>query len=155
MMLHQGMIDNLTPAQRSERMSRIRSKDTKPEIALRKALHRQGFRFRVHKTGMPGKPDIVLAKFRTAIFVHGCFWHRHPGCKVATTPKSNTRFWLDKFSRNVERDKWALSQLEGAGWQVIVVWECECDSPSKIAATTERVSSLLLEPRAKATGSKP
>ncbi|MBY5460766.1 DNA mismatch endonuclease Vsr [Rhizobium leguminosarum] len=131
------MVDTLTPAQRSERMSRIRSRDTKPEIALRKALHRLGFRFRVHRTGLPGKPDMVLAKYRTVIFVHGCFWHRHEGCKVATTPKSNTEFWNDKFSRNVERDKQVLKQLEDDGWYVVIVWECELDTHAKAASTAD------------------
>lgn len=107
------MVDTLTPTQRSERMSRIRSTNTKPEVALRKALHRLGFRFRLHGRVLPGKPDIVLPKYRTAIFVHGCFWHRHVGCKVATTPKSNTEFWVDKFGRNTARDAIKQAQLEG------------------------------------------
>lgn len=128
------MVDTLTPAQRSERMSRIRSTNTKPEVALRKALHRLGLRFRLHGTRLPGKPDIVLPKYRTAIFVHGCFWHRHEGCKVATTPKSNTAFWLDKFERNVARDAAAVVELQAAGWQVLVVWECDLRSPEKAAA---------------------
>ncbi|WP_271893347.1 very short patch repair endonuclease [Candidatus Phyllobacterium onerii] len=137
------MVDTLTPAQRSERMSRIRSRDTKPEIALRQALHRLGFRFRVRDTKLPGKPDVVLTKYKTAIFVHGCFWHRHPGCKVATTPKSNTEFWTDKFSRNVARDERVTSQLEELGWCVIVAWECEVDTPSKAGATAMQFASLL------------
>lgn len=137
------MVDTLTPAQRSERMSRIRSRDTKPEIALRKALHRLGFRFRVHRTGLPGKPDMVLAKYRTVIFVHGCFWHRHPGCKVATTPKSNTEFWTDKFSRNVTRDMRVTKQLEDEGWRVITVWECEVDNSTKAAYMAIEIATKL------------
>jgi DNA mismatch endonuclease (patch repair protein) len=128
------MVDSLTPAQRSERMSRIRSVNTKPEVALRKALHRLGFRFRLHGNGLPGKPDIVLPKYQTAIFVHGCFWHRHEGCKVATTPKSNTQFWVEKFNRNVARDAAAVERLEAAGWLVLVAWECDLRSPEKATA---------------------
>jgi len=128
------MVDTLTPAQRSERMSRIRSTNTEPEVALRKALDRRVLRFWLDGTRLPGKPDIVLPKYRTAIFVHGCFWHRHEGCKVATTPKSNTAFWLDKFERNVARDAAAVVELQAAGWQVLVVWECDLRSPEKAAA---------------------
>ncbi|RWX59704.1 DNA mismatch endonuclease Vsr [Mesorhizobium sp. M2A.F.Ca.ET.039.01.1.1] len=128
------MVDTLTPAQRSERMSRIRSGNTKPEVLLRLALHRLGFRFRLHGRHLPGRPDIVLPKYKMAVFVHGCFWHRHAGCKVATTPKSNTEFWLEKFDRNVARDSRVIEELEGAGWRVIVAWECELDSPAKAAA---------------------
>ncbi|MCF1448552.1 DNA mismatch endonuclease Vsr [Agrobacterium vitis] len=137
------MVDTLTPAQRSERMSRIRSRDTKPEIALRKALHGLGFRFRVHKTGLPGKPDLVLPKYHCVIFVHGCFWHRHPGCKVATMPKSNTEFWADKFTRNVDRDKRVQKQLEEDGWHVIIVWECDVDTHAKAASTADALSRQL------------
>lgn len=140
------MVDTLTPTQRSERMSRIRSRDTKPEIALRKALHGLGFRFRLHKTDLPGKPDLVLTKYRCVIFVHGCFWHRHPGCKVATTPKSNTAFWVDKFTRNVDRDKRNTRQLEEGGWHVITVWECEVDTHAKALSTA---GTLSLELRAR------
>jgi DNA mismatch endonuclease (patch repair protein) len=124
-------------------MSRIQSRDTKPELALRKALHRLGFRFRVHRTGLPGKPDMVLAKYRTVIFVHGCFWHRHAGCNVATTPKSNTEFWNDKFSRNVARDERVIRQLEKEGWRVIIAWECEVDSAAKAVSRAMEIGSLL------------
>ncbi len=137
------MVDTLTPAQRSERMSRIRSRDTKPEIALRKALHGLGFRFRLRKTGLPGKPDLVLPKYRCVIFVHGCFWHRHPECKVATTPKSNTGFWVEKFTRNVERDRRVSRQLEDDGWHVIVVWECDVDTHAKALSTAAALSQEL------------
>jgi DNA mismatch endonuclease (patch repair protein) len=146
------MVDTLTAVQRSERMSRIRSHDTKPEITLRRELHRRGFRFRLRNASLPGKPDIVLAKYRTAIFVHGCFWHRHPGCKVATTPKSNTEFWIEKFSRNVARDKSVITQLETCGWTVIVIWECELATSSKAAATSDLVSSLLTRSNANTCG---
>lgn len=109
-------------------MSQIRGKDTKPEILLRSLLHRRGFRFRLHAPGLPGKPDIVLPKYRTVIFVHGCFWHRHEGCSNATMPKTRTDFWTEKFRRTVERDQEKQAQLERAGWRVLTVWECELKS---------------------------
>lgn len=137
------MVDTLTPAQRSERMSRIRSRDTKPEIVLRSALHRLGFRFRLHGRRLPGKPDIVLPRYRTAIFVHGCFWHRHKGCKVATTPKSNTDFWVIKFDRNVARDARNVEELRRAGWRVLTVWECELFGPSKVTETAFELASAI------------
>lgn len=119
------MTDSLSKAKRSWNMSRVRSKDTKPEISVRSLLHRAGFRFRLHKAGLPGKPDIVLAKHKTVIFVHGCFWHRHPGCSDATTPKTRTAFWKKKFEENVERDQRTAATLRNLDWNVIVVWECE------------------------------
>ncbi|MFC7498466.1 very short patch repair endonuclease [Enterovirga sp. GCM10030262] len=139
------MVDTLTPAERSERMRRIRSSNTKPEVLLRSALHARGLRFRLHRRQLPGKPDVVLPRHRVAVFVHGCFWHRHEGCKVATTPKSNTQFWVDKFDRNVARDKRVRSELEAAGWRVIVSWECEVDTPAKAAATAERLETIIRE----------
>ena len=108
-------------------MSGIRGRNTQPELAVRKALFAAGFRFRLHSKLLPGRPDIVLPGSRQAIFVHGCFWHRHPRCRFAYTPKSNIRFWLDKFDSNVRRDKVARSALRKAGWHVHVVWECEVD----------------------------
>jgi DNA mismatch endonuclease, patch repair protein len=137
------MVDNLTPAERSERMSRIRSADTKPEIALRRALHRLGFRFRLHDHRLPGKPDLILQKYGTVIFVHGCFWHRHQGCKVATTPKSNTEFWINKFSLNVARDVTVHKQLHVAGWRVVIAWECELNSASKALAKATETSGQI------------
>lgn len=97
------MADFLTKAQRSERMAQIRGKDTKPELALRRQLHAQGFRYRLHQTGLHGTPDLVFARYKAVVFVHGCFWHRHEGCNIATTPKSNTPFWKEKFQRTVAR----------------------------------------------------
>ncbi|MDW9536250.1 DNA mismatch endonuclease Vsr [Sinorhizobium meliloti] len=137
------MVDSLTPAQRSERMSRIRSMNTKPEVNLRKALHRLGFRFRLHGRKLPGKPDIVLPKHRTVVLVHGCFWHRHPGCKVATVPKSNTEFWLAKFSKNVTRDEQISQQLEADGWRVFVVWECDVDTQRKADAAALELADMI------------
>ena len=134
------MADTLSPRERSERMSRIRSTDTSPEIALRKALHALGLRFRVHDKRLPGKPDIVLPKFRTVIHVHGCFWHRHPGCKVATTPKSNTSFWREKFDRNVQRDLRNDAALAALGWSVFVAWECQLGSKAKATEVAQHIA---------------
>ena len=106
-------------------MSRIRAKNTKPELRVRSLLHRMGFRFRLHRRDLPGNPDIVLPKHRTAILVNGCFWHRHQGCRFAYTPKSNQEFWQSKFEKNVERDLLKDEQLRQLGWQVTTVWECE------------------------------
>lgn len=137
------MADTLSPEERSERMSRIRSRDTKPEVSLRKALHKLGLRFRLHASGLPGKPDIIFRKQRIAIFVHGCFWHRHEGCKVATTPKSNTEYWIEKFDRNVARDAATATRLREAGWHVVVTWECDLSSPEKAASKASEIAVLL------------
>jgi DNA mismatch endonuclease (patch repair protein) len=110
---------------RSEIMSRIRAYDTKPEMIVRSVLHRAGYRFRLHRASLPGKPDIVLARYCTAIFVHGCFWHQHKGCKRATMPKSNREYWMPKLLRNVERFKEVSYKLTTMGWQVVEIWECE------------------------------
>jgi DNA mismatch endonuclease (patch repair protein) len=137
------MVDFLDQAGRSERMSRIRSKDTKPELLLRKALHKLGLRYRLGGAKLPGKPDIVLPRHRAAIFVHGCFWHRHEGCKVASTPKSNTAYWSAKFAKNVERDARVIRELEELGWTVLVAWECEANSERKAAQTAGGLHGLL------------
>lgn len=119
------MPDTLTPAQRHANMAAIHSSSTKPELKLRHALWHLGFRYRVNYKRLPGSPDIVLPKYRTAIFVHGCFWHGHKGCPNYTVPKTNTNFWSAKIARNRERDQETWSQLEAKGWFVIIVWECE------------------------------
>lgn len=137
------MADFLTPAERSERMSRIRSRDTSPELALRKALHARGFRFRLGDKRLPGKPDIVLPRYRTAIMVHGCFWHRHPGCSIATTPKSNTAYWTEKFERNVQRDARVTAELEALGWRVLVAWECDLGSARRLNETANGLATLI------------
>ena len=118
-------MDRLSRAERSRNMARIRSKNTAPERAVRSILHRSGFRFRLHGRSLPGRPDIVLARYRTAVFVHGCFWHGHADCPFAYSPKSNVEFWGAKFSRTVERDRAVSEQLRVLGWRVLVVWECE------------------------------
>ena len=119
------MSDKLTPEKRSWNMSRIKGKDTKIEVEVRKYLFSKGYRFRKNDKRYPGKPDIVLPKYHVAIFVHGCFWHRHEGCKDATTPKTRTDFWLEKFDKNVKSDQIKQEKLRELGWKVIVIWECE------------------------------
>ena len=119
------MVDIISEEQRSWNMSRIRSKNTKPEMVVRSMLHRMGFRFRLHDRKLPGNPDIVLPKYKTVIFVNGCFWHRHSGCRYAYTPKSRINLWEEKFSRNIERDQEARYKLEILNWKVLTVWECE------------------------------
>ena len=122
------MSDKLTPQQRSQCMSRIRGKDTKPEILVRKGLHARGFRFRLQDRKLPGRPDIVLPKYGVAIMVNGCFWHGHKGCRYATKPKSNVEFWQAKIQRNQHRDEVTSAHLEALGWHVITIWECELRS---------------------------
>jgi DNA mismatch endonuclease (patch repair protein) len=117
--------DNLSPQQRSLNMAAIRSRNTKPEKIVRSLLHSLGFRFRIHHKSLPGKPDIVLPKYQTVVFVHGCFWHQHPGCKRCTQPSSNTSYWVPKLAGNVSRDLLHIRELKKAGWKVIVIWECE------------------------------
>lgn len=119
------MSDKLTPEKRSWNMSRIKGKDTKIEVEVRKYLFSKGYRFRKNDKRYPGKPDIVLPKYHVAIFVHGCFWHRHEGCKDATAPKTRTEFWLEKFDKNVKNDRIKQEKLRELGWKVIVIWECE------------------------------
>lgn len=106
-------------------MSAIKDRDTKPEVMVRKLLHALGYRFRLQRKDLPGRPDIVLPKYKTAIFVNGCFWHRHKGCKLASTPSSNSAFWQKKFAANVERDVRNYAALQEMGWNVLVIWECE------------------------------
>ena len=118
-------MDVVDAVTRSRMMSGIRSKDTKPEMRVRRYLHAHGFRYRLHARNLPGSPDLVLPKYRVAIFVHGCFWHRHTGCRYTTTPASNVKKWNEKFTLNMERDKRVGDALKSAGWRVIVVWECE------------------------------
>ena len=119
------MTDHLTPEKRSWNMSRIKGKDTSIEFKVRKYLFKYGFRYRKNVKELPGKPDIVMPKYKTVIFIHGCFWHRHAGCKRATMPKSRVDYWETKFAKNVENDRTHKKMLEAAGWKVITVWECE------------------------------
>lgn len=118
-------MDRITKEARSRNMSNIKSKDTKPEIRVRKILHSMGYRFRINKKELPGKPDIWLKKYNSVIFVHGCFWHRHKDCKYSYTPKSRMEFWSEKFKRNIQRDQRNLEELQALGIKVLIVWECE------------------------------
>lgn len=117
--------DVFTPEKRSEIMSQVKSKDTKPELFVRSLLHAMGYRFRLHRKDLPSSPDIVLPKYRTAIFVHGCFWHQHPSCSRSTLPKRNAEFWRSKLEGNVERDLRAQQRLRKRGWNVLILWQCE------------------------------
>ena len=128
-------------ATRSYNMSRIKGKDTKPEILVRKYLFSKGFRYRINVKTLPGKPDIVLKKYKTAIFINGCFWHGHEGCKYFVWPKTREEFWKEKIYANIERDKRNIQKLKDAGWNVIVIWECEL----KNKIVEERLRSLLEE----------
>lgn len=116
--------DIVSPEHRSKMMSMIKSKNTKPEMIVRSMCHELGFRYRLHRKDLPGSPDLVFPKHRLCIFVHGCFWHRHPGCKYAYTPKSRPDFWLPKLAKNVERDLQIQERLKALGWKVVIVWEC-------------------------------
>lgn len=120
--------NDVDPA-RSAQMALVRGQDTKPEMRVRKALHAAGLRYRLHDKKLPGSPDLVFPSRRIALFVHGCFWHRHPGCAAARLPKSHQEFWAAKLAGNVERDKRNHAALESAGWKVIVIWECETRDP--------------------------
>lgn len=133
----------MTPEQRFVCMSHNRAKDTGPELLLRHALWRMGFRYRVNDKRLPGSPDIVLPKYRTVIFVHGCFWHGHKGCKHYTVPKTNRDFWIKKVTRNQERDQDVWRQLEAKGWFVIIVWECKLKKV-KLSETVDNVSNEIL-----------
>ena len=131
------MADVFTEEERSRVMRRVKGADTKPEMRVRRWLHAQGFRFRLHRKDLPGKPDIVLPKYKTVVFVHGCFWHGHPGCKASDLPASNREYWVAKIGRNVERDRRNQRLLRKQGWRVIVVWEC------KLAELPKKLRGLL------------
>lgn len=126
-------MDTRSPEQRRRIMQAVRSKDTKPEILVRRLLHAMGYRFRLHRKDLPGKPDIVLPKYRKAIFVHGCFWHAH-GCSKGQPPKSQLDYWLPKLEQNINRDRTKIEQLESLGWMVLVVWQCETKDSDALAA---------------------
>lgn len=137
------MPDSLSPDQRHRNMAAIHSASTKPELYLRRELWHHGFRYRVNDKRLPGKPDIILPKYRTVIFVHGCFWHGHKDCKFYTVPKTNTEFWVAKVARNQERDQDVWRKLEAKGWNVIIVWECQLKK-ANIDATVARVSDEIV-----------
>ena len=131
------MVDHVTKAHRSLIMGRIGGKDTAPELLVRSAAHRLGLRFRLHGRHLPGRPDLILPKWRTVIFVNGCFWHGHPGCKKATIPKTNRKFWLQKIHENTRRDDTNYARLSAAGWRVVVLWQCEVKT-TELATTALR-----------------
>lgn len=139
------MTDTLSPQQRSALMSKVRSADTKPEWVLRCGLHRLGFRYRLRDTRLPGRPDMVFPRYRSVVFVHGCYWHRHAGCKDATMPKSNVEFWASKFAENVERDRRVMDAIRQQGWRTLIVWECELVGDT--TETVARVAAWLREGR--------
>lgn len=134
------MTDHVSPDRRSAIMSAVRGKHTAPELLVRSAAHKLGLRFRLHGD-LPGRPDLVLPKWRTVIFVYGCFWHRHRGCKKASNPKSNTAFWKAKFRKNVHRDKANYKLLRKAGWRVLILWQCQ--------VKTEEMARKRLKPNFK------
>ncbi len=135
-------MDIKSPKARSLNMAAVRSKNTKPEIAVRKLLHAAGYRFRLHSKDLPGSPDIVLPKLKTVVFVNGCFWHRHPGCRFAAVPATRSDFWIHKFEENVQRDKRNYDLLRTLGWRVIVIWECEISSISDIRKFLDEQSDV-------------
>ena len=139
------MSDTLTTSERNHCMSRIRGKNTKPEILVRKGLHARGFRFRLHNKKLPGSPDVVLPKYGVAIMVNGCFWHRHKGCRYATKPKTNVEFWETKIARNRHRDEVTNAHLEALGWHVITVWECELRGKSIVASRLDALAEEIRE----------
>lgn len=118
-------MDTLNPKQRHRAMAAVKGRDTSPEIIVRRILHRAGFRFRLHRKDLPGKPDIVLPKYQMVILVHGCFWHQHPGCKHSSRPLSHQDYWQSKLDRNILRDQKNISELNALGWKVHIIWECE------------------------------
>jgi len=136
-------MDVVDRATRSRMMAGIKGKDTKPEMTVRRFLHAHGYRFRLYRKDLPGKPDIILSRLRVCIFVHGCFWHRHAGCKYAVLPKTRVDFWAAKLQSNVERDLTVLQRLESDGWKVLVLWECELRHPeTALLALLERLRAL-------------
>jgi DNA mismatch endonuclease (patch repair protein) len=141
--LELAMSDIVSPQKRSAMMAAVRRQHTKPELNLRKVLHKQGLRFRLHQRDLPGTPDIVFSRSRAVIFVNGCFWHRHDGCPKASTPATRTDFWIEKFEKNVARDLRSQALLREAGWFVIIVWECEVPSLAEARARARSISPLI------------
>lgn len=137
------MTDTMTPEQRHRCMAAIKGKDTKPEMLVRKYLHSLGYRYGLHNKKLPGSPDLVLRKYKTVIFIHGCFWHGHEGCKYYRLPKTNEEFWQEKITRNRQRDQEAVRQLKEKGWNVIIIWECELKDRAKREETLSNLNHLL------------
>lgn len=137
------MTDIVDSATRSRMMAGIRSGNTRPELALRRALHARGFRYRLHVGGLPGRPDLVLSRHSTVVFVHGCFWHRHDGCRYATTPGTRSEFWQAKFDANRRRDREVHKALLEEGWRVATIWECALRKPAKVTAVCETLAEWI------------
>ena len=137
------MVDIVDKKTRSRMMAAIGGKDTKPELVLRKLLHANGFRYRVHGKGIYGKPDLVLNKFKAVVFVHGCFWHRHTGCRYSHIPSSNREFWENKFNSNVTRDQIVVQKLFESGWRIATVWECSLKSQKDADITVRKLAEWL------------
>jgi DNA mismatch endonuclease (patch repair protein) len=136
-----GVADTVDRQRRSEIMSRIGPRDTAPELAVRQAAHQMGLRFRLHRKDLPGSPDLVFTKHNLAVFVHGCFWHRHAGCSNATLPKTRTEFWQKKFDGNVARDARNRADLARLGWRSLIIWECEAEDDVRLAKILRRAFS--------------
>ena len=141
------MSDVHSPATRSYNMSQIKGKDTKPELLVRQYLHARGLRYRLHDKTLPGKPDLVLPKYKTIVFVHGCFWHKHDGCRYFVVPKTRTDFWLNKIGKNVVNDERQQAELTAAGWKVLTVWECEL-KPAVRENSLDALYSAIITPLA-------
>lgn len=139
------MTDIVDQDTRSRMMAGIRGKNTRPEMLLRRALHARGFRYRLHVKSIIGQPDLVLPKHRVIIFVHGCFWHRHEGCRFASTPATRPEFWAEKFAANVRRDQKAVAKLTGEGWRIATVWECALRKPANVVEAVDRLEQWLAE----------
>jgi len=138
------MVDVVDSVTRSRMMSGIKGKNTKPELQVRKYLHGRGLRFRLHVKELPGKPDLVFPQYKAVVFVHGCFWHQHVGCKYAAMPSSRVNFWTNKLSENVMRDSYQIAALEGLGWRVFVVWECELrDSAKRLSLLYSEINNKI------------
>ncbi|HUN99509.1 MAG TPA: DNA mismatch endonuclease Vsr [Bradyrhizobium sp.] len=140
-------MDTVDPKRRSEIMSRIGPRDTAPELAVRRVAHRLGLRFRLHRKDLPGRPDLVFPRYKLAVFVHGCFWHRHQGCQNCSTPKTRPEFWAAKFAATVARDGRAEQALATLGWAVLTVWECEAEDPQAIEMLLRKALEGRFRPR--------
>ena len=141
------MVDVVNPETRSRMMSGIRGANTKPELNVRRRLHAAGFRYGLHRKDLPGRPDLVMPRHDAVIFVHGCYWHRHPGCRLATTPSTRTDFWTAKFTANQERDRRNIAELRVRGWRVAIVWECEVRTATDADEAVSELIKWLLSDR--------
>ena len=141
------MVDVVNPETRTRMMSAIRGANTKPELNVRRRLHAAGFRYGLHRKDLPGRPDLVMPRHDAVIFVHGCYWHRHPGCRLATTPSTRTDFWTAKFTANQERDRRNIAELRDRGWRVAIVWECEVRTATDADEAVSELIAWLLSDR--------